>query len=113
MPLRDYVCTNCGQHQERFYWVSGELPECKCGGKLDMLPLSTTYSKSRVFPFTTPHIDARGRPIVVEDIGHLRRLERQYGVVLSAFANEPSNPDNIKDPPQYRGEEIFTHEARR
>lgn len=59
--------------------------------------------RSAAFPFTTTHVDGKGRPITVESLGHLRSLEKQYGVVFSAFSQNPSNLDPIKDPPRYRG----------
>ena len=102
MPLRDFKCKSCEMTQERYY-TTATLPVCTCGGTLEVLPLSTsTHRKTGIFPFTSPHIDGTGKPITVESIGHLRQIERQYGVVLSAFSQEPSNSDPIKDPPRHR-----------
>lgn len=104
MPLRDFTCKQCGMKQERFFWATSGVPNCTCGGDLEMLPLSElgAWRKTAVFPFTTTHIDGNGTPIVVEDIGHVRRLEKQYGVVLSAFSQNPNNPDHIQDLPRHR-----------
>lgn len=104
MPLRDFTCKQCGMTQERFYWASSGIPSCTCGGELDMLPLSELGSRYRsgVFPFTSPHISGDGTPVTVESIGHLRKIEKQYGVVLSAFSQNPSNPDHIRDLPRHR-----------
>jgi len=103
MPLRDFTCTQCSKKQERFYWNAGAVPTCACGGSLDLLPLSNALpGKSAVFPFTSPHISGDGTPVTVESIGHLRQLERKYGVVLSAFSQNPNNPDHIRDLPRQR-----------
>jgi len=96
--------------QERFYHVPQEAPQypacAQCGGTLTLLERSNEGGRfTSVFPFTTTHIDAKGRPITVESMGHLRKLEKEYGVVLSAFSNEVNNSvDGIKgDLPRYRG----------
>ena len=92
------ICTLCGADVQ-----IGQWPAEMCRGRsINHGPLTAT--KTSVFPFDTFHIAADGRPMTITDIGHLRRVERAYGVVLSAFSNEPSNPSNIKDPPRYRGE---------
>jgi hypothetical protein len=65
------------------------------------------------FPFVTTHIDPKGRPIEVTSLAHVRQLERDYGVVLSAFSHNPSNIDPIKDPPRYRGHEFDAQRRRR
>lgn len=76
---------------------------CECEGELEMLPLSNSIiGKTGVFPFASPHINGLGTPVVVENIGQLRKLEKQYGVVLSAFSQNPSNPDSIRDLPRQR-----------
>jgi hypothetical protein len=106
MPLRDFQCQSCHLVQERFYGPA-VTPQCRdCGGDLDMMPLSSTLPKTSVFPFITPHIDPDGKPMIINDIGHLRRVEKQYGVVLTAFSHNPNNPDAIRDLPRYRGEDI-------
>lgn len=62
-------------------------------------------SGSGVFPFTVPHVD--GKPMVIESMQHLRQVEKNYGVVFSAFSK-----DNIRDTdptdrnlPRYRGDD--------
>lgn len=111
MPLRDFSCVACGKDQERYYRSAEDTPTCACGGSLNMLERSDegarrmkTYGIA-AFPFTTRHIDALGRPMQIESLSHLRQVERQYGVTLSAFSQNPSNPDAIPDPPRYRGDE--------
>ena len=106
MPLRDFFCKNCDTTVE-YYYSPAVHPSCKtCGGSVEMTPnLASGRTKTAVFPFVTPHIDADGKPMTITDIGHLRQVERDYGVVLSAFSNEPSNSDAICDLPRYRGDE--------
>lgn len=113
MPLRDYSCLGCDLQQERFYH-STEDPHsltCKdCGSALGLLQRSDEGRRrfTGVFPFTTTHINANGTPMVIENMAHLRSVERQYGVALTAFHNEENNSvDGLTgDLPLYRGWEI-------
>lgn len=108
MPLRDFKCLSCGKTQERYYKVvDGQegVPPCfdeECGGELEKQPLSAAISKSAVFPYTTKHITGDGRPVTVESLGHLRTLERRYGVCVSGFSQNPGNPDSPRDLPRGR-----------
>ena len=134
MPLRDFKCDSCGKEQERFFHqttlhgsIAGGLsaavieetapsyPACdSCGGSLTVQPLAQDSRRfvGAVFPFTTTHIDAKGRPITVESMGHLRSLEKRYGVVLSAFSNRSTNDlTPIKDLPRYRGQDPDFHKS--
>jgi hypothetical protein len=92
-------------------------PPCEdCGGTLTVLPLSqpTRRYVGAVFPFSTNHIDPKGRPMVIESLGHLRSVEKAYGVVLPAFSKSNINDmDPIKDPPRYRGLEPDFERSRR
>lgn len=106
MPLRDFECVSCkSTPTELFYTVKqGEitLPTCEsCGADLTMLPLSSghIYGKTGVFPYTTTHVSGDGRPVTVESLGHLRQLERKYGVCVSGFSQDPGNPDSPRDLP--------------
>ena len=85
-------CEKCGVELQ-----IGMYPFCK-GQESDH---GTVYSKTAGFPFTVNHVD--GKPMVIESLHHLRKVERQYGVVFSAFskANE-RDVDPIKDLPRYR-----------
>jgi hypothetical protein len=59
-----------------------------------------------VFPFSTPHITADGSPMTIESMGHLRAVEKKFGVVLSAFSNRSTNDVTpIKDLPRYRAQD--------
>lgn len=125
MPLRDFTCQSCGLAQERFFQQTNlhvealrdrevvheqtapTYPPCQaCGGTLTVLPLSAPSRRfvGAVFPFTTNHIDPDGKPMTIESMGHLRSVERQYGVVLSAFSKDNvKDVAPIKDLPRYRG----------
>jgi hypothetical protein len=127
MPLRDFVCDSCGKAQERLYaqtrahvsllrdqtladeQTAPTYPPCdSCGGSLTVQPLAQDPRRfvGAVFPFTTTHIDRDGRPMVIENMGHLRSVEKKYGVVLSAFSNRSTNDlTPIKDLPRYRGQD--------
>lgn len=83
--------------------IIGSWPYCR-GNQSDH---GTVYAtKSAVFPFESRHVTPDGKPLVIESMNHLRKVERDYGVVFSAFNNELNNSmDSIKDPPRYRGDE--------
>lgn len=136
MPIRDFRCADCGAEQERIYQqvrthtavtnyavVADEqtdpvYPPCAtCGGTLTVLPLSQPSRRyvGSVFPFTTNHIDPLGKPMTIESMGHLRSVEKQYGVVLSAFSKANVNDISpIADLPRYRGQDDdFKRDRRR
>lgn len=100
-------CDKCGTELE-----IGMYPFCK-GNVSDH---GVTHSKSTVFPFMAPHVAPDGKPMVIESITHLRRVEREYGVAFSAFNN---NENNSVDPlkgnlPRYRGEDAdFQYDNRK
>lgn len=103
MPLRDFECVLCGAVQERYYQSMEKLPPCSvCHGPLNPGELSTSFAKTGVFPYTTTHLTGDGKPVTIESLGHLRSLERQYGVVVHAFSNEPSNQSTPRDLPRHR-----------
>ncbi len=137
MPLRDFECAACGKQQERYFQQTsarisvtarGSLvtnvteeqtdpvyPTCEsCGGTLTVLPLAQDPRRyvGSVFPFTTTHITADGSPMVVENMSHLRAVERKYGVVLSAFSKASNNDlSPIQDLPRYRGQDPDFHKS--
>lgn len=104
MPLRDFVCESCQTTQERYFTTQAGPPACTCGGALTLLPLTASHhGTTGVFPFTSTHIDGRGTPICVESISHLRQIEKQYGVALTAFSQNASNMnDGMRDLPTHR-----------
>jgi len=106
MPLHDYEC-GCGVVEERYVHSTqlGETQTCAaCGASMTRLLYTDGWSrKTGVFPFTSTHIDGTGKPIVVESLGHLRSLEATYGVLATAFSQDPSNSlETPKELPQFR-----------
>lgn len=94
MNTHTSTCDRCGREV-----LHGQYPFCPH----DHTRQSAMAGKSAVFPFTTSHITADGHPVTVTDIVHLRKLEKDYGVVLPAFAKNEHDLDPIKDPPKYTG----------
>jgi len=106
MPLRDFECGICEAVQERFYEVVAGVPSCPeceyCGSHhMVMRTLSAGHvrGKTAIFPYTTTHITGDGTPVTVGSLSQLRRLERQYGVNVSGFSQDPGNPDSPRDLP--------------
>jgi hypothetical protein len=94
------VCPACNKIQD---WLLYEHRELVCTGCRKPFKASIA-ERSPVFPFTTTHISGDGSPMVIENLAHLRRVERDFGVVLPAFSKSNVNDlDPIKDPPTYRG----------
>lgn len=63
-----------------------------------------TFSKTGVFPFTLNHVD--GKPMVIESLQHLRKVESTYGVVFSAFTKQNERDlDPIQQLPRFRGDD--------
>jgi hypothetical protein len=96
--------------EEHYYSSTTESKQTcdKCGGATEKAPLSyNVRGKSAIFPYTTTHITGDGKPVTVESLGHLRSLERRYGVCVTGFSNNDSNPDSPRDLPTHRpgGEE--------
>lgn len=89
------LCPKCGTHI-----FIGMFPFCS-GDPSDHGAVSP---KTAGFPFTVNHVD--GKPMVIESMQHLRKVESKYGVVFSAFskANE-RDLDPIKDLPRYKGDD--------
>jgi hypothetical protein len=105
MPLRDFTCKSCQMTQERFYWASSGFPVCTCGGELEVLPLQAPLRdhSTGLFPHVTTHLTGDGKPIQVDSLSHLRKLEKQYGVIVHQFSNNRGNPDSPRDLPKFRG----------
>lgn len=96
-PNQWHWCEKCGALVGIGMW-----PMCK-GRQEDHGPV---VGKSSVFPFETQHIN--GRPMVIESLHHLRQVERQYGVMLSAFSRDKSkwNDTHNEQMPRFRGNDL-------
>lgn len=87
------ICDRCGHDV-----LPGEWPFC------DHQSIQRGTHKTDIFPYTINHVD--GKPMTIESLAHARRVEKQYGVVFSAF-----NKDNVHDLdpianlPRYRGDD--------
>lgn len=91
------ICDKCG-HDLRI----GDYPFCK-GNPADH---GTVYAKTAGFPFEARHVSPDGKPITIDSLQHLRKVEKQYGVVFSAFSKANIRDlDPIKGVPRYRGED--------
>ncbi len=104
MPLRDFRCGTCGQVQERFYHATAEAAllcdRCQSPA-LEKLDLSAgSARKTAIFPYQVDFGDGTKR--TVDSLGHLRQLEKTFGVVSTAFSQEPSNPESPSELPRYR-----------
>ena len=108
MPLRDFKCLVCDHETEMYYSVQDgkEIvsPCHKCGQAVKKTPnlRSGRYEKNGIFPYTTSHITGDGRAVTVESLGHLRTLEKRFGVNVSGFSQNPGNPDSPRDLPEGR-----------
>lgn len=76
-----------------------KCPRCK----RQMTPEYHGVRHQNIFPFTSTHIDGQGTPITIESLHHMRKVEKQYGVVLTH-----TGEDSPKDLPKHRpgGREI-------
>ena len=89
------ICDSCGLDLQ-----VGQWPFCK--GTPESHGKPSMRSGSGVFPFETTHVD--GKPMRIESMQHLRKVESKYGVVFSAFSKSNINDlDPIKNPPKFRG----------
>jgi len=97
-------CTGCNEHFANVECSMYAIPVCPtCGAERALAPAGA-FRKSLIFPFTVPHVD--GKPMEITDLGHLRRVERDYGVVFSAFNKANINDlDPIQDLPRFRGDD--------
>ena len=103
MPLRDFACEVCGRTEERFYHAQAREPLRCAGCGSDVLTMTANLASGRaktgVFPFD---VQVDGQTIRVDDIGSLRRMERTYGVLATAFSQNPNNPDSPGELPETR-----------
>lgn len=95
-------CQTCGEVEQHVVCSMYAIPACKCGGERAIATFTRTYSPSGVFPFTVNHVT--GKPMTIESMAHLRKVERDYGVAFSAFNKDNINDlDPIKDLPKFKG----------
>lgn len=91
-------CEGCGDRSRQVYYY--QEPErnrvlCVCGGTLLMEP--DRHRTHNVFPHVNPHLTGEG-PVAVESLSHLRKLEKQYGVVVHAFSQDSvDSPGQLPD----------------
>lgn len=96
-------CQDCGEVENHVVCSIYAIPTCpKCGGERALATFVQEYSPSGVFPFTVNHVN--GKPMVIESLAHLRKVESNYGVVFSAFSKDNHRDlDPIKDLPKFKG----------
>jgi len=95
-------CEICKSVTENVQCSMFDIPKCTCGGERFLF--STKISRSTLFPFVVNHVD--GSPMQIESMNHLRAVERQYGVVFSAFSKGNINDlDDIQGLPRFRGDD--------
>lgn len=93
------ICEKCGTELQ-----IGMYPFCK--GTSDGHG-SMSHTKNALFPFETKHVD--GKPMVIESLNHLRKVERDFGVTFSAFSKANHRDlDDIQGVPRYRGDDEDT-----
>lgn len=78
-------CADCGQTGGRMTWKGDDryVHTEGCGGQIG------EARGEKAFPFTTNHIT--GKPVVVENLRQLRKLESQHGLANIAFNENRSN----------------------
>jgi hypothetical protein len=95
-------CPECKNVEENVQCSMFDIPKCTCGSERFLF--STKIGRSAVFPFTVNHVD--GKPMVIESLNQLRSVEKQYGVVFSAFSKGNINDlDDISGLPRFRGDD--------
>jgi len=99
------ICDKCGTELQ-----IGMFPFCKGDAAAHG---AISASKTAIFPYETKNVD--GKPMVIESLNHLRKIEREYGVVFSAFSHSSSNNvDPVsKDLPRFRGNDEDVRERYR
>lgn len=95
-------CTGCHEYSTNVECSMFNIPVCPdCGAERALAP-SGSIRKSSIFPFVVNHVN--GSPMEITDLGHLRRVEKDYGVVFSAFnKSNIRDLDPIQDLPKFRG----------
>ncbi len=77
--------------------------------------LAAQAGKSVNITHDLPHVEVKhlGKPVVIESMGHLRQVEKQYGVVFSAFSQNPNNPDHTPTAALGQGSRAWSRRAGR
>jgi hypothetical protein len=84
------ICDGCTEEVYRARLV-GEKWLCK---RCDPGPARDASVSGSMFPFTTTHMSQDpSKPVVVQSLRHLRKLERQHGVQSVAFNQNSNNFD--------------------
>lgn len=93
------TCPSCGTILE-----VGQFPFCG-GTASNHGPSLTMKSGNGVFPFETKNVD--GKPMVIESMQQLRKVERDFGVVFSAFSRDNWQDCSPVDErlPKFRGDD--------
>jgi len=96
-------CQSCNALEMHVICSMFSIPPCpECGGERAIATVAQNYSPSGIFPFTVNHVN--GKPMVIESLAHLRKVESTYGVAFSAFNKDNINDlDPMKDVPRYKG----------
>lgn len=79
-------CADCGNTAGTFKIISGKR---YCAGKC--APFDKPRSSKGTFPFTTSNFD--GKPVEVQSLRHLRKLESAHGVHCAPYAWNANNLD--------------------
>lgn len=96
--IRKFLCESCKESRAVYLSETASSPEC-CGQAMTAV-VDGKPTKSTIFPYVTTHLDGAGTPITVDSLPHLRRLEKEYGVVVHGFSNERAS--EFKDLPVQR-----------
>ena len=94
----DYFCMVANRNDDD----QRKCPEC---GALGERTWETSgFGGGHGFPYTTNNILPGGKPLVIESLAHLRRVEKEHGVVVRGFSDfsASSAQDPLKDLPHYR-----------
>jgi hypothetical protein len=106
MPRYDAQCETHPEHEFEYFSSLADFAKpftcdiCGASAKRILKPKGTKWLGTPSFPFVSKHIDGKGTPIAVESLHHMRKLEKQHGVVLLK-----PNENSPKDLPRQRRDE--------
>lgn len=82
------ICARCGESGGRFRLVGDNwvhVGRCSTGDK----SRNGTHAN---WPLVTSHVgNPNDGPMVIENLSHLRRVEKEYGISSDAYNNDSSN----------------------